>query len=244
MRSGSRGSTASESSSASQGTSQHRTQSHTRSSTHQRGESHGGSKGTSEQHSESESVAINAADTRGQTLSTGASEGFSTGEARGDAETTGVSQSSSSSQQHTVGFTAGVQETPLARHKIVQRPSGHLQVSVQDQLYAIMNCLAGLAERLVLVKCKGMGSPFVVKVHEVQDPYVERKLVRSPAWKTDETQRYLRSIYSAHPYYFVEAQRHRVSAAGSDPVRELDADRRSRMSLDAPVGKESPFDDG
>ena len=46
-------------------------------------------------------------------------------------------------------------------HRIVDHLTGSLRMSVQDQIAAVMNLIAGLEDRYVLVKSKGFDKPFL-----------------------------------------------------------------------------------
>ncbi len=98
-------------------------------------------------------------------------------------------------------------KTPLAKHRIVSRPTGGLLRSVPDQIAAVMNALASLPDRVVMVKCKGMGAPFLMQVHDVLDPYAEAGQTRSPSWREMELARYADAVQAAHGYYFTPPER-------------------------------------
>jgi hypothetical protein len=52
------------------------------------------------------------------------------------------------------------------------------------------------------VKCKGMKHPFIIKVHDVIDPYVLKGLIRSSAWKDDDLRCFVERVRAAHSYFF------------------------------------------
>jgi TraM recognition site of TraD and TraG len=125
----------------------------------------------------------------GKGLTKGESRGLSMGMALGLAK--GKTHGKSAS----VGMT--MQKTPLAKHKFTKTPTGGLVVSVQDQFTGVMNHLASLAERMVLVKVKGMASPFLMEVHNVKEP---RAALGKKA-KNEDVQAFLARVYQA-PFYF------------------------------------------
>ena len=61
-----------------------------------------------------------------------------------------------------------------------------------DQLAKLMNVLASLPDRTLLVKCKGMGSPFLLEVHAVSPARADEARVAS----------FLGQVRSAHACYF------------------------------------------
>lgn len=169
-------------------------------------------------------------DTKGQTTGESSAESQGTADARGQGTTQGQADASGTS----IGVSAN--ETYLAKHKITQLPSGKQAVSVQDQIAKVMNTLASLPDRRVLVKCKGLGFPFLLDVHAVIDPYVEKQLVRTQSYKEWEYRLLLEKINAAHAYYFVPEQ----IEPGSDTETGNAADAR-RVNLEAPAGKKKPF---
>jgi hypothetical protein len=136
--------------------------------------------------------------------------GVAIGESRGTSDAAGES----------IGLT--FQSTPLARHKLVQSETGNLLHSVTDQLSMVMNKLAALPERTVLVKCQGLGTPFLLRVHDIGDPYADLGLVRSPSWRADDLQSFLRSVHDVHSIYFTPT---------AEGERELERQRLERFLL-------------
>lgn len=184
-----------------------------------------------------------AGKTRSVSDATGGSEGYSNAESFGNADAEGGS----------VGMSYN--EAWRARHKITEKFSGKLVKSVQDQLYAIMNDMASLPDRMVLVKCKGMQSPFLLRVHEVRDAYEEKRIREkkrvpySPSWRASDLRVLFERIQAAHGFYFVpQADAERVAldqflAAVPDDKDAAIAGSgdRSRMNLGAPSGQKNPF---
>ena len=162
----------------------------------------GGSETVSEQEGRTASRGGSRTKTIGKTVTTGNSTGTTQGKSTGvsDGESTGNTSGT------TVGvgqsFTKSVSHAPLARQKIEITHSGKLVHSVQDQLAAAMNVLASLPDRMVIVKVKGMPYPFLLKVHEVTDPYVQRKMIRSQAWRENDIRMLLAKVHAAHSFYF------------------------------------------
>ncbi len=208
--------------------------------------------------SESETDTTSASDTRGTSGSV--SQGRSSQQSRGQTDTRGLSLGRSAGESHgtsdgrsvgrtsgesdTAGVSAGVSfnETYLAKHRINAVASGKLLTSVPDQIAQVMNRLASLPDRRALVKCKGLGVPFLVDVHEVRDPWSERQLIRTPRWKEMEVERFLEQIHAAHRYYFAPEQSE-VEVGLADNPPAAGSGGRARLSLEAPEEKEIPFED-
>ena len=179
------------------------------------GKTQGATRGVSEQSgtgtSRGSGTSVNEADTRGKNsaVSTGETNTASRGTGRSQGQSEGTSASSTASEttgaSDAVGRSRTVTrgKTPLARHRIVRVPTGSLVRSVQDQLAEVMNRLASLPDRTVLVKCKGLGAPFLMQVHDVLDPYDEAGITRSPGGRVYELSRYLDAVRAWHGYYFV-----------------------------------------
>lgn len=112
----------------------------------------------------------------------------------------------------TKNVTRGLAVAPLAKHVVEEFDSG-LKMSVQDQLAQVMKILASLPDRVVLVKCKGMDRPFMLRVHDFVDPYEEASragrivhVPRSREWREHELNAYLDRVFAAHSYNFVPDQ--------------------------------------
>lgn len=165
----------------------------------------GGSRsdGTSHTDNESRAYGSNCSKSNGLTLTLGGgvsrTEGNSVGASSG--ESTGATHSESKGGGTSRGRTT--QLTPLQRVKIQRLPSGKLVIAREDQLAAVMKLLATLPEQIVLCKAQGMGSPFIVRVHDVRDPYEQKGMFRSRAFREAMRKRYLERVYAAHPFYFV-----------------------------------------
>lgn len=158
---------------------------------------------------------------RGLTLGLGLSRGQTRGESDGvsDGLSLGLTRGRAEGQAVSVGVT--FQKTPLARHRFLKVPNGKTVVAVADQFYGVMNLLAALPERTVLMKVKGMESPFMLQVHDVEDPYAAAgQPDRSAAWRAHDRAEFLKRVYEA-PFYFTPT----------------DADHRGRVErfLGAPV---------
>jgi hypothetical protein len=165
----------------------------------------------------SQSLALTLGKSKGASVgqSFGRSLGFSLGITKGRTEGEGLN----------VGVT--FQKTPLARHRFLKVPNGKTVVSVSDQFHEVMNMLAALTERTVLMKVKGVAAPFLLEVHEVEDPYLAcGQPDRCKEWRDDDREQFLERVYAA-PFYFVpqwDEHRGRVArflgpaaAAGSPP---------------------------
>jgi hypothetical protein len=161
-----------------------------------------------------------AGETRGRTRTEGQSVGRTTGTSEGMSEGTAAGESRGESTGHATSRTRTTGKTPLSRSRIVTRPTGSLVRSVADQIAAVANVLASLPDRVVMVKCRGMGAPFLVQVHEVLDAYEDAGKTRPRAWKEAELRAYIAAVEAAHPYYFTPP-----------PGRE---DRVARFLTDAP----------
>ena len=215
--------------------------------------------------SESASLGNSRTDTSGQTDSRALGRTKSSGNSVGTSDGDSFGITSGTSDAH--GGSEGVSFTETWRpvHKITEKFSGKLVTSVQDQLAFVMNQLASLPDRMVLVKCKGMGSPFLLRVHEVLDAYEERrireskKVPYSPAWREADLQRLLERIRTAHSYYFVPRdsdhnakleQLLEREIAPDEPLEKpakksagIPREHRSRIHMDTPVGKKNPFEE-
>lgn len=172
----------------------------------------------------------NTANTTGTAVTT--SNGVGSAVAVGEGETTGESRGQTSGVAlgtgHTATRTTG--KTPLAKQKIVSRPTGSLVRSVMDQIAGLMNLIASLPDRVVMVKCKGLGAPFLMQVHEVLDPYEDAGKTRPQSWKDAELRAYIDAVQAAHPYYFTAADEcedriARFLMTGDDEPRVIETGR-------------------
>lgn len=163
------------------------------------------SRSDGESHTDNESRAYGNSfvKTVGVTLNVGSGETFTAGGSRGASrgESTGETHTDSKGGGTSRGITTSL--TPLQRVRIERLPSGRLVISVEDQIAAVINILASLPERMVLCKAQGMGSPFILRVHDVRDPYEEKGMFRSPAFREAMRKKYLERVYATHPFYFV-----------------------------------------
>ncbi len=166
-------------------------------------ESVGGSETKSNESNWSQSQGRNWSDATGKTTTEGTSTGKSWGESEGRSEGQSVGDTAGISATQTSGVALSFNQVPLQLQSIDDVRTGHLVTSVQDQLASVMQRLASLPDRMVLVKCRGMGFPFILRVHEVVDPYVQRKLFRCAAWRADDLRRYVARIRKAHSCYFL-----------------------------------------
>lgn len=85
----------------------------------------------------------------------------------------------------------------------IEVPTGKLEEAVQDQIYSFVRCIATLPDRTVLMKVNGMSKPFILRVHDLEDPYLQLGLLRCPEWREFELRRYIAQVRKAHPYYFL-----------------------------------------
>jgi len=124
------------------------------------------------------------------------------------------------------GQNAGVamtfQKIPLAQHDVSDVDSGSLKRSVSDQIAKVMNDLAALPDRRVLVKCKGLARPFLLDIHDVTDSYVERYGEKmNPEVKAQQWDTLLKKLHATHPYYFVP----RETAGSAGELDQLAGER-------------------
>ena len=164
----------------------------------------GDSKGLTRSRTKGGNEARTQTETAGLTLGLSKGQGKVAGSSHGRSDGLSLGAMQGASVGEGVTLSINVQKAPLARHKIqTDKPTGQLVVSVQDQLFAIMNKLASLPGRRVLVKCLGMGMPFLMDIHEVLDPYAALgKPPRCLAWQEDDREKFLERVYGA-PWYFV-----------------------------------------
>lgn len=176
----------------------------TASESHSTGKSgaRGGADSLSQQTGHANTRGRNKSRSNGQTHTKGMGVGTTRGSSAGQSDGRSVGKTTGHTASEGITITRSLSETPLAMQRIVNRPTGSLVVSVQDQLYAIMNRLASLPDRMVLVTCRGMKHPFILKVHEVIDPYKRRKLLGSRAWRADDMRLLLEKVHRVHPFYF------------------------------------------
>lgn len=173
-----------------------------------------------------------SADMRGSSSGLNGSKTVTNGTSIGKTATDTTGAAKSTSRGHTNGVADGrgtnigviLSHTPIAKHRLVRRRDGFV-VPVEEQLQILMNSLASLPDRNVLVKCKGMGMPFILRVHDVVDPYEQRKMIRSLRWKAAELDAFLGALHGAHPYCHTprgESESDRLRRFLS-PVTEADA---------------------
>ncbi len=174
----------------------------------------GGSETASEQQGRTSSKGGSLTRTTGNTVTTGLSTGTTTGNSSGLSDGQSVGNTSGKSVGVGQSYSRSVSQSPLARQRIEITPSGKLVRSVQDQLAQAMNILASLPDRLVIVSVKGMPHPFLLKVHEVADPYAQRKMNRSQAWRENDIKLLLDEIRAAHDFYFKPGEDEEVEAGG------------------------------
>jgi len=93
--------------------------------------------------------------------------------------------------------------SPLGKHRFVRGPSGKTVVAAADQLYAVMNLLAAMPDRTLLCRVRGLKTPFLLRTHEVGDPFREAGYRYSDGWKDMEVEDFVRRVRAVHPFYFV-----------------------------------------
>ena len=101
------------------------------------------------------------------------------------------------------GVAVSFNQVPLAITQIIEHPTGSLVVSVADQVSKFKTCIASLPDRMMLVKVRGMNRPFLLRSHNVQDPYEQKKLFVCDAWRAVKFKQYVAKIRKAHPWYFL-----------------------------------------
>ncbi|HEX3152342.1 MAG TPA: DUF87 domain-containing protein [Gemmataceae bacterium] len=185
----------------------------------------GQSKGKTVQHNEGRTVTLTDTEGRGVSRVTtksdavglmfGASKGIGTGKARMQSEA--EAESKATAKSHSIGTTdsvnTGLSVAPLAKHEVEIYDTANLKRSVPDQLAEFMKIVASLPDRVVFVKCKGMDRPFLLRVHDLTDPYDDAvaagKMEFVPltrAWRDRELDLYIARVVAAHPYNFVPSQ--------------------------------------
>lgn len=148
-------------------------------------------------------VARQASDTDGLTLTRGGSLGLSGGRSAGESDGRSLGVQYGVTEGENFGVSVTRQLTPLARHVIEEFEDG-LEEEPDVQIARRMNQLAGMPDRLVLVKCKGFAVPFVIQTNEVRDPYEEIHGVPFCAeWQADDLRRFEEGMRAAHAHYFV-----------------------------------------
>lgn len=140
--------------------------------------------------SDTVSKAKTASRTRGTTLGEALALAFTKGRSHGVSDGTSVGHTHGTADAAGASVSFGVTQTPLARHKLVEEETGRLKTAIPDQLARIANLIASLADRTLLVKCKGFPVPFLMKVHDVAPP------------KPADVEGFLRRMRAAHPCFF------------------------------------------
>ena len=145
----------------------------------------------------------NWTDSSGRTVTNGETASQSASRARGQTEGTAEGRTDGQSTSQSSGVTYSISQTALPIQTLIQVPSGKLEEAVSDQVYGFVDQIASLQDRIVLMKVKGMRQPFILRVHNLEDPYKRRGLLRCAAWRELELKKYVAAIRKASPHYFL-----------------------------------------
>ena len=172
--------------------------------------------------------------TEGQTTSDSLGVGYSRSENLGESRGLSLGTADGASVSDGASCTESYQLVPMPRQKIVERVEGRFRRPIPEQRAEVMNNLARLPNRYAMVKCIGIDEPFIIKIHDVIDPWVLKgRGYLTAAWQADNVMRFLARVHAAHGYYFDPRKIRREIA---EPVVKPRRRRELVAACDGPMG--------